>query len=176
MTENNGSLVGDLIKDMPVAVAAGYLGTRFMEPVSQKLYEWEPEEDRKQEDAARPGDPSQIAAEKTAKLLGVELNDTQKERLGMVFHYGLAVSWAPVYSLLRRRTALSPVAAGLVSGAAMSLVADEGITPLLGFSAPNRAYPLSTHVRGLLAHLAFGLAVATATEGAWRLTGRTPAT
>jgi len=39
----------------------------------------------------------------------------------------------------------------------MSLVVDEGMTPLMGFSAPNRAYPLSTHLRGFAAHLAFRL-------------------
>ena len=51
----------------------------------------------------------------------------------------------------------------------MWLLADEGMTPALGFSAPNRAYPLSTHVRALLAHLAFGAVVAAVTETAWRL-------
>ncbi len=30
------------------------------------------------------------------------------------------------------------------------------MTPALGFSAPNRAYPLSTHLRGFVAHLVFG--------------------
>jgi hypothetical protein len=38
----------------------------------------------------------------------------------------------------------------------MWLIADEGMTPALGFSAPNRFYALSTHVRGLIAHLVFG--------------------
>lgn len=57
----------------------------------------------------------------------------------------------------------------------MSLLVDEGLTPLLGFSAPNGAYPLSTHIRGFVAHLAFGVAVAAVTEARWRLTGRTPA-
>ena len=57
----------------------------------------------------------------------------------------------------------------------MSLVADEGMTPALGFSAPNRSYPLATHLRGFAAHLAFGLGVAAVTEAGWRLTGRTPA-
>jgi hypothetical protein len=43
-----------------------------------------------------------------------------------------------------------------------------------GFSAPNRAYPPATHLRGFAAHLAFGLAVAAATESAWCLRGRRP--
>jgi hypothetical protein len=35
---------------------------------------------------------------------------------------------------------------------------------MLGFSAPNRDYPLATHLRGLAAHPAFGLGVAGTTE------------
>lgn len=70
----------------------------------------------------------------------------------------------PTYTFLRRWTDLNPVSAGLLSGAAMSLLVDEGMTPLMGFSAPNRDYPLSTHLRGFVAHLAFGLGVAATAE------------
>jgi len=41
--------------------------------VSMKLYEWEPEADRRREDAVRPGPPHFIAARKTAQLLGLDL-------------------------------------------------------------------------------------------------------
>jgi hypothetical protein len=107
---------------------------------------------------------------KCSRLLGRGSDEKTTERLGLAFHYGLAVGWAPTYALLRRRTTLRPLAAGLASGTAMWLLADEGITPALGFSAPNRAYPLSTHVRAF----AFGAAVAAVTETAWRLLGRNP--
>jgi hypothetical protein len=56
----------------------------------------------------------------------------------------------------------------------MSLVADEMVTPALGFSAPDRDYPLSTHLRGLVAHLVFGLGVAAVTETGWRLLRQRP--
>ncbi len=52
------------------------------------------------------------------------------------------MGWGPTYAFLRRWTNLDPVSAGLLSGALMSLIVDEGMTPLLGFSAPNRDYPL----------------------------------
>jgi hypothetical protein len=64
------------------------------------------------------------------------------ERAGMTFHHGLAMNWAP------------PVRAGPMSVA----------YPALGYSAPNRAYPTVTHLRALLAHLAFSAAAATVTE------------
>lgn len=156
-----------IVEDAAVSAVAGYLGTKAMEPVSMKLYERESEQHRAQEDEARPGPPFQVAAEKTAKLLGVKFTEQQLQQASMAFHYGLAISWAPVYGLLRRRGHLSPVPAGLTMGSTMSLIADEMMTPLLGFSAPNRAYPLVTHVRGYVAHLAFGFAVAGVTETAW---------
>ncbi len=131
-----------LLTDLALAPIAGYIGTKVMEPVSSKLYEHESEQERKREDEARPGAPYAIAARKTSDLVGLRLSDKQHERLALAFHYGLAIQWAPLYPLLRRRTALGPLAAGLATGAAMSLIADEMMTPALGFSAPNRAYPL----------------------------------
>lgn len=152
------------IADLGIALISGYIGTKVMEPVSMKLYEMESDADRQREDAVRPGPPYDIAAEKTAGLLGVQLSDTQKQTAGLVFHYGLGMGWAPVYTFLRRHTSLNPLLAGLVAGAAMSLIVDEGLTPMLGFSAPNKAYPLATHLRGVVAHLTFGVGVAAAAE------------
>jgi uncharacterized membrane protein YagU involved in acid resistance len=137
-----------VLEDGAVSALAGYLGTKVMEPVSMKLYTMESDQARKQEDEVRPGPPFRLAAEKTTRLLGLRLNDQQMQNASMVFHYGLAISWAPLYTLLRRRWHLHPVPAGLAMESAMSLIADEIITPALGFSAPNRAYPLVTHVRG----------------------------
>lgn len=105
----------------------------------------------------------------------MNLSDKALERAGMGFHYGLAISWAPLYAILRRRFHLGGPLAAVVTGAAMSAVADETLTPLLGFSAPNRGYPLATHARGVAAHLVFGAAVGAVSEGVWALTGRRPA-
>lgn len=165
-----------VLTDLALAPIAGYAGTKLMEPVSSKLYDFESQTDREREDAARPGAPYALAADKTADLLGLDLSDKNKQRLALIFHYGLAIQWAPVYAVLRRRTSLGSASAGLVTGAAMSLIADEMMTPALGFSAPNRAYPLSTHVRGLVAHLVFGLGVAATTELGWKLLGQAPVT
>lgn len=161
-------------EDLAVAALAAYLGTKAMEPVSMRLYELESAQDREREDSARPGPPYQIAAQKIAARLGFELHGKALHRAALTMHYGLAAGWSPVYVVLRRTRRTHPVLAGLGTGAAMSLVADEGLTPLLGFSAPNRAYPFATHLRGFLAHLVFGLAVAASTETAWALRRRRP--
>jgi hypothetical protein len=100
----------------------------------------------------------------------MELSDEQLQKVATyVFHYGLGMGWGPPYAFLRRRTDLGLVPAGLLTGAAMSLLVDEGMTPLLGFGAPNRDYSLATHLRGFAAHLAFGLGVAATAEAIYWL-------
>lgn len=155
-----------LVADIGVGLLAGYVGTKVMEPVSVKLYEWESETDRQREDAVRPRSPYDIAARKTTQLLGVKLSDEHIQKLGTtLFHYGLGMSWGAVYAQHRRTTGIHPVAGGAGTGTVMWLLVDEGLTPLLGFSAPTRAYPLVTHVRGVVAHLAWGVGTAAAAEG-----------
>jgi hypothetical protein len=158
------------VSDVVTGMIGGYVGTQVMERVSMKLYELEPEEDREQEEEVRPGPPFVIAARKITEGLGMDLSDEQLQMVAMYgFHYGLGVGWGPTYTFLRRWTDMGPVSAGLLSGAAMSLVVDEWMTPYFGFSAPNRDYPLSTHLRGFVAHLAFGLGVAATAEAIYWL-------
>jgi uncharacterized membrane protein YagU involved in acid resistance len=162
-----------LLADLAVGVIGGYVGTRLMEPVSMKLYELESEADREQEDRVRPGPPYELAARRITALLGLELSDEQVQKLGTLgFHYGLGVSWGVLYPLLRRLTRRGPVAAGLLTGASLSLIVDEGLTPLFGFSAPDSAYPLATHLRGFAAHLTYALGVAATAEAIYAI-GRT---
>jgi hypothetical protein len=97
-----------VLEDLAVASLAGYVGTKAMEPVSMKLYEMESEQARKQEDEARPGPPYEVAAKKISGLLGVKLEGKALERGSKAMHYGLALSWSPLYVLLRRKTASVP--------------------------------------------------------------------
>lgn len=133
--------------DAGLSAAAGCLDTMAMEPVRMRLYDLESAAARAREDAVRPGPPYRTAAQRLSTLAGFELDEKQLDRLSLVLHYGLAVQWAPLSPLLRRRTSIGPVAAGLATGAAMSLVVDELKTPAFGFSAPNLDYPLVTHAR-----------------------------
>lgn len=164
----------DAVEDVAIGAASGYVATRVMEAVSMKLYEWEPETDRKREDAVRPGEPFEVAAAKTAEVLGISMTERQRNVASMAFHIGLGMGWSPLYALIRRRWRTRPVPTALGSVAAMTILVDEGLTPLLGFSASNRDYPAITHLRGLVAHLVFGAAAAMVTEAAWCLRGRRP--
>ncbi len=51
------------------------------------------------------------------------------------------MSWGMVYALLRRLTPLPPPVAGLLTGASLCLLIDEGLTPLLGTSRAEPRLP-----------------------------------
>ena len=84
-------------------------------------HQWKSEAARAREDAARPGEPYRIAAEKLSRLTDLHLDDKRLDQLALVFHYGLdshyglALQWAPLYPLLLRRTQLTPLPAGRCS-------------------------------------------------------------
>jgi uncharacterized membrane protein YagU involved in acid resistance len=162
-----------VVTDAVLAVSAGYAGTKAMEQFNLRTYDLESEEDREREEAVRPGPPPQLAAEQLAsRVLGIDLDEDQAMKAGMVFHQLTGLSWTPVYLLLRRTLGWRPVAAGLATGASMSLIVDETLTPAIGASAPNPEYPVSTHVRAFVAHLVYGLTVAAVVETGWKLLGR----
>lgn len=159
-----------LLVDVAIGLTAGLVATAVYGGVQQAFYRATPKHVRRQEERARPAPSSQVAADKGAESLGYPLDEQQSKVAGRVVHYGVGAAWGPLYGLLRRHGGMHPLGAGLLTGASMSLILDEGVTPAFGFSAPNRDYPAQTHVRGFLNHLAYGAAVAVTAESLYRLT------
>ena len=167
--------VPPLLVDLAVGLAAGLVANWATDLAQGPLRRATPEGVRRREAQVSPGpSSSHVAARRIAERLGRPLDEGRLRPVAKAVHYGLGMAWGPVYCLLRRRGGMRPLGAGLVAGAALSLVVDTGLTPALGLSAPNRAYPAATHVRGFLAHLVWGAAVALAAEGIYRLTGAAP--
>lgn len=161
-----------LALDVAIGVLAGLAATKVTEWAQTALYRATPTQVQAQEERVRPGPPAEMAAEDLAGRFGVSLDDKARGRAGNVIHYALGAAWGPLYGLLRRHRRMTAPGAGLLSGAAMSLLVDETLTPALGYSAPNRDYPALTHVRGFVGHLAFGAANAVMAEALYRLIDR----
>ena len=154
-----------LLSDLTVGLFAGLVATQVTNLAQGPLQRMTPGRVEQQEKRVRPGASSSlVAAGKLAERLDCAPSERQVERLGTAVHFGTGIAWGPVYRLMRRHAGLGPLAAALASGAAMSLILDEGVVPALGLSAPNRDYPAFTHIRGALAHLVYGAAAALATE------------
>nr|WP_015061134.1 DUF1440 domain-containing protein [Pseudomonas sp. K-62]BAM13970.1 hypothetical protein [Pseudomonas sp. K-62] len=160
----------NLFLDIAVGLAAGLVATKVTEFVQEATYKLMPERAKEREEAVRPGPPPETAARKTAEALGFGLDEKQLMPAAMVVHYGLGLAWGPVYTLLRRHSQMEPLGAGFVTGAAMSLIADEALPPALGFTAPSHDYPTLTHVRGFTNHLIYGAVAAVTAETIYYLT------
>jgi|GEM_PF-459210 len=158
-----------LVADIVIGVVAGLVATKVTDWAQAALYIVTPAKVREKEERVRPGPPAEIAAEDLANRLGVRLDDKARGRTGNIVHYALGALWGPVYGQLRRNTRMSAPGAAFISGATMSLMIDEGLTPALGYSAPNRDYPVLTHVRGFAGHLVFGAVNAAVAEALYRL-------
>ena len=154
----------NVISSTAAGVMGGYVGTMVMNPVTAKLQELAPESDKEREKAVSPGSPYKIGAQKAADLVGVKLDDKQLETAASAMPYTVGIAGGLLYVGLRRLLKMNPLLAALTSGMALFVVVDEGLTPSLGLSAPNLEYPLSTHLRGFLGHLAYGAAVAITAE------------
>ena len=162
----------ELLTDAAIVAAAGYGAARVMGQATTFLYEQQTDEAKKQEEDASYGVAYNVAAKKTAALVGKDLTQEQAGKAGMAIHYALALGWVPLYMVGRRRYGMTPFGAGTASGLSMALLVDEIGNPLLGFTPPPQKYPLVTHLRGIAGHLVYGLAMAGLVEAGWKLTGR----
>jgi uncharacterized membrane protein YagU involved in acid resistance len=164
-----------LLVDVAIGISAGLLATWATDLAQGPLRRTTPDSIKRHEERVSPGpSSSHVAARRIAERLGRPVEDRRLRPVAKAVHHGLGMAWGPVYCLLRRRGGMRPLGAGLVAGAALSLVVDTGLTPALGLSAPNRAYPVATHLRGFLAHLVWGAAAALAAEAIYHATGTAP--
>lgn len=154
----------NVVSGAAAGVIGGYVGTKVMGPVTSKLQDLAPEADKEREKQVSPGSPYKIGARKAADLVGVRLDDKQIETAASAMPYTVGIAGGLLYVLLRRVARMPPGLAAVSSGMAVFFLVDEGLTPTLGLSAPNLEYPLSTHLRGFLGHLAYGAGVALTAE------------
>ncbi len=107
------------------------------------MYEQQTDEAKQQERDASYGVAYNVAAKKTAALLGKEHTQDQASKGGMAIHYALALGWVPVYMVARRRLGMTPFGAGATSGLSMAVLVDEIGNPLFGSTPPPQKYPWS---------------------------------
>jgi putative membrane protein len=102
------------------------------------------------------------ATERMASLVSEEvfahrLSEDEKERGGVIAHYAMGVTSGVMYGAAAELLPQVTAGAGLPFGAAVWVIADEGIVPALGLSKSPTEYPLSKHTYAFVSHLVFGL-------------------
>ena len=142
------------IRVLFIGGAAGYLAGRVMDQATTWFYERQSDASKQREGALLPEGAPVASARKLAGLIGAEPTDEQAGTIAATLHQGLGQLYGVAAAALTRR-GVPPVRAGLASGAAGFLLVDE-LANSLFFTPPPQAYPVESHLRGLVGHLTFG--------------------
>ncbi len=153
-TNNNSSA------DLAVGALAGIIGGFALAGAAQTIYSLTSPKRIAEETTIEPRDPFIVLAEKLEKLTGKNLNDRQKKVFEQCAATALSATAGISYALLERKWNLNWLLGGIVFGTLFWAVEDEGISPVLGLVGDNTKYPLEAHVRGLAAHVVFGIVTA----------------
>jgi uncharacterized membrane protein YagU involved in acid resistance len=165
--EKRPSVVVDALAGVGAGLAASWAMSAAYKPIMRAGSE---ETLRREREAQAGLPPATIrAAEAAARAVGTHLPRDRKVRAlgGKAVHYGYGAMWGAAFAVAARalpgRAAL-PVASGVAFGVVVWLLSDEVLVPLFGFSRLPARYPATSHLKGLAAHLVYGLA----TDAAWR--------
>ncbi len=154
--------------DGAIGAASGLAASWAMSAAYRPIWRAGGVETRRREQEAQAGmAPATIrAADAAAGVVGRRIPDRSKGLAGWIVHYAYGIAWGAAFGLAARAVApRAPLVTGLAFGAALWLLSDELLVPALRLSRPPARYPASTHVKGLAAHLVYGVA----TELGWRL-------
>lgn len=135
-----------------VGALIGYAASRIMDGATTWFYGRQSEESKRREEELAPGGSLLQLGKQLGGATGRKLSDEEAARLGVAIHRTFGVSYGVAASALVR-AGVHPLAAGLAVGTAAFLVVDEG-TALSLFTA----YPLESHMRGVVGHATWGLA------------------
>lgn len=139
--------------------AAGAVGVLALDLAVKWMYNRHSPGERAAEDRARPDglDPAHSLANWAAESVGGRLTPRQPHPAGIATHIALGVAPGAVYGALRPAFGGGPLA-GFLFGLGLFVVQDELLNWALGTSGPPGAYPWQAHARGVVGHVAYGMA------------------
>jgi putative membrane protein len=94
-------------------------------------------------------------------LQGRHLTKDENKKAGAVVHYAFGALMGAVYGASVEVNPAANALAGIPFGAILFAAADEVALPALGLSDKPAAYPLSTHLYGLVSHAVYGVTTET---------------
>ena len=100
-----------------------------------------------------------VAHHLSRALRGRDVSQRHKQLAGNLVHYGFGTLNGALFALLSDLLPWRMPLRGLAFGAGLWAAADETTLPALGFSGWWPDYPVSAHVKGLAAHLVYGLSL-----------------
>lgn len=101
--------------------------------------------------------PERLANAVAVSVSGHELTEREKDVAGTAFHYAMGITSGAIYGAVSEIIPAVKAGAGISFGAAVWLIADEGLVPAVGLSKSSTEYPVSIHAYALTSHFVFGL-------------------
>lgn len=146
-------MIGQMIK----GAVAGAAATWVMDLVTTGMVQSQSASDKKREQAAMPNGKSSVSnlVDRLDAGLGLGMSDDAKSTAGQAVHFGLGIAPGALYGVLRRLP-LVGAANGILFGALLFVANDEYLNTALGLTGPFDAYPMSSHLRGLVGHMVLG--------------------
>jgi hypothetical protein len=138
--------------NITMGALVGYAASRTMDQATTWFYARQSEASRRREEELAPGGTLVQVGMQLGQAVGRDLTEEQAGRVGLAAHRTLGMAYGMMASWLVR-TGVPPLAAGLAVGGAAFVLVDEG-TAVSMFTA----YPMESHMRGVVGHGAFGLA------------------
>jgi Protein of unknown function (DUF1440) len=147
-----------ILKGAVAGLAGGLAGTLAM----TEFQGWWSKTAKKQGSSSRE-EPATVKAARVIveKTLHRRLPDKEKKLAGEIVHYAFGTLNGAVYGALAENSRVPGIARGVLFGAILFAVVDEGLVPLLGFSRGPTKYPLSSHLYALASHVVYGAATNT---------------
>jgi putative membrane protein len=107
-------------------------------------------------------DATMKIADRISELVqGRHLTREEKKKAGPVVHYAFGAIMGAVYGASVEVNPAANALVGVPFGAILFAAADEVALPVLGLSDKPAAYPLSTHLYGLVSHAVYGVTTET---------------
>lgn len=155
-----------LARDIAVGALAGYAGSLAMDRATTWYWDRMSEQAKQLERDANPDGTPLSVGRTFAPLLGRGDSEADAYRTAGQLHRALGITYG-IKAAILSRWGMSPMAAGLLSGAGAFVVVDEGVMSVL--TAPPSAYPKESHLRGVVGHLTLGATVGAVLSAARRV-------
>lgn len=151
------------MRDLIRGGVAGGAATWVMDLITTGVLKGQsPEVTQREEQAWPNGKPAiENAVDALESKASIRLDEKQRALVIQCIHYGLGAVPGAAYAVLRRRVPLLGAARGMLFGAGLWALNDEYLNTRLGFAGPFDAYPMETHLRGLIGHTTLGAATDT---------------
>lgn len=158
-TTNERSAIGSLVQTAGRSIFVGFVATQVLDIVSHLLYVGLDPKIIQEEERVRGNKQAfEVAVQKIAAVFGRELNESEMKYWGWKFHRSFGMAGGLQFMSLRKAMPAVGYGYGIPFGIAFWALADEFGIWAAGLVPGQQKFSWQSHARGLIAHVAWGMA------------------